>query len=168
MPITGGGKSPIRFVLALLTTSLLVATGSACHAKNSGPAASSTRQVTVNGSGQVQGAPDTLTVDVGIEFSAPDVTTAMNQTNERQKAVIAAVQNAGVDPKDISTTEVSLQPQYDGAGGTITAYRANNAIKVRIANWIRPHMYWASSPVPAATPPGSTPCITQSRTTRSC
>lgn len=132
MPITGGGKSPFRFVLVVLAMILLVATGSACNAKNPEAAGSSPRQVTVNGSGQVQGAPDTLTADVGIEFTAPDVTAAMNQTNERQQAVIAAVQNAGVDSKDVSTTEVTLQPQYGGAGGTVTGYRANNSVRVTI------------------------------------
>ena len=132
MPITGGGKSPFRFVLVVLAMSLLVATGSACNAKNPEAAGSSPRQVTVNGSGQVQGAPDTLTADVGIEFTAPDVTTAMNQTNERQQAVITAVQNAGVDSKDVSTNEVTLQPQYGGAGGTITGYRANDSVRITI------------------------------------
>jgi uncharacterized protein len=39
---------------------------------------------------------------------------------------------AGVDRKDISTTDVSLQPQYDSAGGTINGYRANNSIRVKI------------------------------------
>jgi hypothetical protein len=92
----------------------------------------SPRQVTVVGSGHVQGVPDTLTADVGIEFTAPDVTAAMDQTNARQQAVIDALAGAGVDRKDISTTDVSLQPQYDSSGGTITGYRAGNAIRVTI------------------------------------
>lgn len=92
----------------------------------------SPRQVTVVGSGHVQGVPDTLTADVGIEFIAPDVTAAMDQTNARQQAVIDALAGAGVDRKDISTTDVSLQPQYDSSGGTITGYRAGNAIRVTI------------------------------------
>jgi uncharacterized protein len=90
------------------------------------------RQVTVVGSGKVQGVPDTLTADVGIEFTAPDVTAAMNQTNARQQAVINALAGAGVDRKDISTTDVSLQPQYDNSGATITGYRAGNSIRVKI------------------------------------
>ena len=90
------------------------------------------REVTVVGSGHIQGVPDTLTADVGIEFTAPDVTAAMNQTNDRQRAVINAVTGAGVDRKDISTTDVSLQPQYDNAGGAITGYRAGNSIRVKI------------------------------------
>jgi uncharacterized protein len=90
------------------------------------------RQVTVVGSGHVQGVPDTLTADVGIEFTARDVTAAMDQTNGRQQAVIDALANAGVDRKDISTTDVSLQPQYDNAGATIAGYRAANSIRVKI------------------------------------
>jgi uncharacterized protein len=73
-----------------------------------------------------------LTADVGIEFTAPDVTVAMNQTNDRQQAVINALTGAGVDRKDISTTEVSLQPQYDSSGRAITGYRADNSIRVKI------------------------------------
>jgi uncharacterized protein len=106
-------------------------TVSACDS-GPGPVGQNPRQVTVVGSGQVQGVPDTLTADVGIEFSAPDVTTAMNRTNERQQSVITALSGAGVDRKDISTTEVSLQPEYLGTEGTISGYRASNSIRVKI------------------------------------
>ena len=89
--------------------------------------------MTVIGSGQVQGVPDTLTANVGIEFTAPDVTTAMNQTNDRQQAVINALVGAGMDRKNISTTTVNLQPQYSNPEpATITGYRATNAIEVKI------------------------------------
>jgi uncharacterized protein len=42
------------------------------------------------------------------------------------------VTGAGIDRKDISTTGVSLQPQYDNVGGAITGYRAGNSIRVKI------------------------------------
>lgn len=94
------------------------------------------RQVTVVGTGEVQGVPDTLTTEAGIEFLAGDVTSAMNQTSERQQIVIDALVDAGVDRKDISTTQVSLQPQYgnpDNSGSsTITGYRAGNTIRVKV------------------------------------
>jgi uncharacterized protein YggE len=56
----------------------------------------------------------------------------MNQTNDRQQAVINALTGAGVDRKDISTTQVSLQPQYDSSSSAITGYRAGNSIRVKI------------------------------------
>lgn len=73
-----------------------------------------------------------MTADVGIEFTAADVTAAMNQTNDRQQAVINALVGAGLDRKDISTTTVNLEPQYSSGTATITGYRATNAIRVKI------------------------------------
>src|ERR1700731_594008 len=127
----------VRKSIVLAAAGLTVAVLSACDKHNAAPApGTNPRQVTVVGSGQVQGVPDTLTADAGIEFTAPDVTAAMNQTNARQQAVINALVGAGLDRKDISTTTVTLEPQYSnpGASGTasITGYRATNAIQVKI------------------------------------
>jgi uncharacterized protein YggE len=126
----------VRRSIALAAAGLAVAALSACNKHSPAPPGANPRQVTVIGSGQVQGVPDTLTADVGIEFTALDVTAAMNQTNDRQRAVINALVGAGLDRKDISTTEVTLQPQYGNPGPngteTITGYRSNNSIQVKI------------------------------------
>ena len=123
-----------RFLL--LAAAALAAVGiSACDSSSgpTGTADKETRQVTVVGAGQVQGAPDTLTVNASIEFVAPDVSGAMNQTSDRQKAVIDALVGFGIDRKDISTTQVSLQPQFAGGDSTtIVGYRASNSIDVKI------------------------------------
>ncbi|KQH80108.1 hypothetical protein AO501_16925 [Mycobacterium gordonae] len=126
-----------RRLTAAAAAGVALLTVSACDSHNAAPSPSTNpRQVTVVGSGQVQGVPDTLTADVAIEFTAADVTTAMNQTNERQQAVINALVAAGLDRKDIRTTNVSLQPQYakpESAGtATIAGYRADNAIEIKI------------------------------------
>jgi uncharacterized protein YggE len=123
-----------RRSIALAAVGLTIVTLSGCNKHNAAaPPGANPRQVTVIGAGQVQGVPDTLTADVGIEFTAPDVTTAMNQTNDRQQAVINALAGAGVDRKNISTTTVNLQPQYSGGEpANITGYRATNGIRVKI------------------------------------
>jgi uncharacterized protein len=128
MRIRDRARLPLNIAFALGLTAAVVA---GCDSQ-SGRVGDNPREVTVVGSGQVQGVPDTLTADVGIQFTAPDVTTAMNQTNDRQQAVITALTGARVDRKDISTTEVGLQPEYDTFGGTITGYRADNSIRVKI------------------------------------
>ncbi|MGV9799877.1 SIMPL domain-containing protein [Mycobacterium sp. NPDC003449] len=133
----------MRFrVLALAGLTAATLGLSACDA-TSGPASggkTEPRQVTVVGNGQVQGVPDTLTADVAMEFTAPDVSGALNQSSQRQQAVIDALVGAGTDRADIATTQVSVQPQFDSdgsAGSTITGYRASNAIKVKIRDTSR-------------------------------
>ncbi|ORJ54934.1 SIMPL domain-containing protein [Mycobacterium simiae] len=125
------GRCP-RWSIVVASAVLAMTAATACDSHTAAPPGANPRQVTVTGSGQVQGVPDTLTADVGIEFNASDVTTAMNQTNDRQQAVINALTGAGIDRKDISTTQVTLQPQYASPEPIITGYRATNAIQVKI------------------------------------
>jgi uncharacterized protein YggE len=137
MPIAARAKMPTR--LLVLAAAGLAAVGvSACDA-SSGPVLTPEGEaqhvVTVIGSGEVQGTPDTLNVNASIEFIAPDVTGAMNQTSDRQAAVIQALVDAGVDRKDINTSQVSLQPQFTEGGDNpqaIIGYRASNSIDVKI------------------------------------
>jgi uncharacterized protein YggE len=122
--------------LLLIAAAARAAVGLSACDSTSGPTGSSdreTRQVTVVGAGEVQGAPDTLNVNASIEFVAPDVSGAMNQTSDRQQAVIDALVGAGIDRKDISTSNVSLQPQFAGGDSTtIVGYRANNSIDIKV------------------------------------
>ncbi|BBX19989.1 hypothetical protein CRI77_21630 [Mycolicibacterium duvalii] len=135
MPIT----ATARKVTLAAASGLLVAGLTACDAQ-SGPTlepSSDTRQVTVVGEGQVEGTPDTLTVNASMESLAPDATTAMNETNELQQQVIDALVELGIDRRDLSTTEASLQPQFGPQDNTITAYRATNSLDVKIRDLTR-------------------------------
>lgn len=131
-------RAPVRICLAIrlaIVAAALALGVAACDSKPASPQSSDTnapRQVTVIGNGKVQGAPDTLTVSASMEATAPDITAALNQTSQRQQAVITALGGAGVDKKDISTSQVSLQPQYNIDGSTISGYRASNSIDVKI------------------------------------
>lgn len=133
---TRSARKVLRWSTTLALAGLVGVATAGCDAAPGVVGADQARQVTVVGSGEVQGIPDTLTTEAGIEFVAGDVTNAMNQTSERQQAVIDALVDAGVDRKDISTTQVSLQPQYGNAeaGGSanITGYRASNTIRVKV------------------------------------
>src|SRR5664279_667583 len=130
MPISAWAKLPTR-VLVIAAAGLTVAGVAACDTK-SGPvpaaAEGNVRQVTVVGEGKVQGTPDTVTVSAAIESIAPDASSALNQTNQRMTAVTDAVANQGIDRKDISTTGITLSPQY-GDNSVITAYQASNSIE---------------------------------------
>ncbi|MCW1960321.1 MAG: SIMPL domain-containing protein [Mycobacterium sp.] len=114
-------------IAALLIAPVAAAALAGCD--SAPPAQSGARQVTVVGSGKVQGTPDTVTADVGIEVVAPDATAAMNQASDRQKAVIDALTGRGFDAKDIRTTTLTVQPQL-GDNAVVTGYRATNDISV--------------------------------------
>jgi len=121
-------------LVGFVAAGLAAATLTACDVQPS-PAVTpdlDPRQVTVVGAGQVQGTPDTLTVDASMESVAPDATAAMNQTNDQQQAVIDALVDAGIDREDLTTTEADLQPQYAPENNAIIAYRATNSINVTI------------------------------------
>ncbi|MGZ8802694.1 MAG: SIMPL domain-containing protein [Mycobacterium sp.] len=134
MPIAAGAKTARTKLMCFAAAGIAAAALTACDSQ-AGPTLTpdaDTRQVTVVGAGQVQGSPDTLTVNASMEFLAPDATAAMNQTNERQRAVIDALVEAGIDRKDLATTQADLQPQYGPDNTAIAAYRATNSINVTI------------------------------------
>lgn len=94
----------VRHSIALVAAGLAAAL-SGCDSHNSGSLGADPRQVTVFGSGQVQGVPDTLIADVGIQVTAADV------------RVTVAPQYSNPEPAGTAT---------------ITGYRADNDIEVKI------------------------------------
>src|ERR1700712_2356640 len=97
------------------------------------PGTAAPRQVTVIGEGKVDGTPDTLVISLSIAATAPDAIGASNQTSSRANAVTDAIVGQGVDRKDVSTTTVTLQPQYGGSDNTtIVGYQSSNSIDVKV------------------------------------
>ncbi|WP_207843357.1 SIMPL domain-containing protein [Williamsia soli] len=96
------------------------------------------RSVTVVGNGQVEGAPDTLRADLGVETAGDDVSTAVNAANQEIAAITEAVVNAGVPRENIQTQQVTLSPDYSnpvpGGSSQISGYRATNSLRVDITD----------------------------------
>ena len=131
-------KSPRTLTRLLVITSAALAVVGVvgCDAKSAPaavPGTSAPRQVTVVGEGKVDGTPDTVTISLSIAATAPDAISASNQTSSRATAVTDAIVGQGVDRKDISTTTVTLQPQYGGSDNTtIVGYQSTNSIDVKV------------------------------------
>ncbi|PRC43935.1 hypothetical protein C6A85_000000102795, partial [Mycobacterium sp. ITM-2017-0098] len=135
MPIAARAKTVRNTLIAIAAAGMTAAGMTACDAQSAAPTlepSADTRQVTVVGEGQVQGTPDTLTVNASMEFQGADATAAMNQTNERQQAVIDGLVGLGIDLEDVATTAADLQPQYGSDSTTISSYRATNSVNVKI------------------------------------
>ncbi|WP_238422493.1 SIMPL domain-containing protein [Gordonia sp. 'Campus'] len=130
---TGRGNRTIVRASALAVIAAVAVVVSGC---GSDPAGDQPRSVTVVGTGQVTGTPDTLRADIGVEATASDVTTALNETSAKVTAVTDAVVAAGVERKDVATQQVSVNPQYTnpspGATSEVGGYLATNTIRVTI------------------------------------
>jgi uncharacterized protein YggE len=135
MPKPAQSSRPSIRLLVLASAALAVVGVVGCDA-TSAPAAvpgtSAPRQVTVVGEGKVDGTPDTLTLSLSVAGTAPDAVGASNLTSTRATAVTDALAGQGIDRKDISTTTVTLQPQYGSDGTTVTGFQSTNSIDVKV------------------------------------
>ena len=90
------------------------------------------RQVTVVGRGEVKGAPDTATVQIGVETEAATSKDALAQNSAETKAVQDKLTELGIDAKDIQTNNFSISPTYGADGRQVTGYRVSNLVTVKI------------------------------------
>jgi uncharacterized protein YggE len=88
--------------------------------------------ITAHGVGQVSGAPDLMTISVGVETRAAHASDALSQNSVLTRAVIASLTAHGVADKDIQTAQLSLYPQYDNSGRTITGYQVSDSVTAKL------------------------------------
>lgn len=78
--------------------------------------------------------PDTASLHLGVQATRPTAGDALNHTNASATSLIAALRDAGVADDDISTSGLSIFPQYGSENNAITGYQASNNITVTIRN----------------------------------
>lgn len=88
--------------------------------------------ISASGLGTVTGKPDVLTVQLGVETSAPRAEDALDDNNNRATALIDTLKQRGVADKDIQTSQLSIYPRYDDQGRRITGYQANNMVTAKL------------------------------------
>ena len=91
--------------------------------------------MTVGGEATIAVAPDTAIIRIGVTSQGKNAREA-SEANARQiTAVLAAIKASGIDDRDIQTSRLSLQPQYDpNKSGTarLTGFQVTNQLTVRI------------------------------------
>lgn len=70
------------------------------------------RSISIVGTGEVKARPDIGIVTVGVLKRAPTAQEALKQNNDAMAEIIAHLEQAGVAPKDIQTTNFSVNPAY--------------------------------------------------------
>ena len=117
----------MRIALAALALALALASPLRAQAVD--------RLVTVGGEATIAVAPDTAIIRIGVTSQGKNAREA-SEANARQiTAVLAAIKASGIDDRDIQTSRLSLQPQYDpNKSGTarLTGFQVTNQLTVRI------------------------------------
>lgn len=91
------------------------------------------RTITVTGYGIAYGAPDIARVGLGVESSDADVQVALEATNTRLEAVLAALREAGIADADIQTNYFSIYQDGGGPEGRgEPTYRVLSMANVRV------------------------------------
>ncbi|MEI9964791.1 MAG: SIMPL domain-containing protein [Caulobacteraceae bacterium] len=135
-------KTPIlagALALALLAT---CAAGAVAQAAPDASAGSMFRATTLNlsASGEVKAAPDMATISLGVQSQQPTAAEAMADNARQMGQVIAALKKAGIDAKDIQTSGLNLNAQYDyeqNKPPRLTGYQASNQVSVTVYDLAR-------------------------------
>ena len=88
----------------------------------------------VTATGKTTRVPDLATIRAGVVTQAATAAAALSDNANRMSAVLSALKRAGIQPRDIATANVSLQPQYryeDNKPPVITGYQATNTVSIR-------------------------------------
>ena len=93
------------------------------------------RLVTVTGEASVSVAPDTSIIRIGVTSQGKTAREASEANAARMTSVLAAIKDAGIADKDVQTSRLSLQPQYDpnkAGAAHLLGFQVTNQVTVKI------------------------------------
>ena len=96
------------------------------------------RLISTTGTGAVEAAPDMATITLGVTQEARLATEAMDAASAAARAVLTRVEQAGIAPRDVQTSDVSLQPVWsrdsvsNNTTPRVTGYVARNTLSIRV------------------------------------
>jgi uncharacterized protein len=118
----------IPTTLALSAAGILMLAGAAL--------ADTPRTITVTGEGIVQAAPDQAVISLGVTTTDETAVAALAANSTALAEVIEQLKAAGVDPADLQTSNLSLNPNWSNyesvSGSGISGYTATNLLTVRV------------------------------------
>lgn len=87
--------------------------------------------LSLSAAGEVKAAPDMVSITLGVQTEAPTAQAAMSQNADRMSRIMAALKAAGLPDKDIQTSNISLNAQYDNEDNKpprLRGYQASNTV----------------------------------------
>jgi uncharacterized protein YggE len=122
-------------VVALVAATYLVGGGGGSHAKADTPAVTA-NTISVDGTGQAAGTPDSMITTIGVDTRGANPSTALAAANKAMATVQASLRNHGVAAKDVKTVGLSVNPFYSYAKGqqNLKGYEADEQVAVTLRN----------------------------------
>jgi uncharacterized protein YggE len=122
---------PIRIAAPLLLALLLpCAAGAQRHDGDE-------RTITVHGEGRALAEPDLATVHLGVTTDADSAAAALESNNKAMSQLFRTLTDAGIDSKDLQTSNFSISPQYerDERGRRqpqVIGYEVRNQVRIKV------------------------------------
>ncbi|MEO0981574.1 MAG: SIMPL domain-containing protein [Pseudomonadota bacterium] len=92
--------------------------------------------LTITAEAVVDREPDIAFLNAGVETEGETAAAAISENAERMTGVFDALAQAGVDPKDMQTSNFALEPRYnynrDGRPPELLGYKARNQLTVKV------------------------------------
>ncbi|MDU8912880.1 SIMPL domain-containing protein [Aestuariicoccus sp. MJ-SS9] len=93
--------------------------------------------LTVTGEGQAAAVPDMATITLGVTAQSENAAEAMDQTSEAVAAILERLDGLGLQPRDIQTSDVSLNPIWsrrmnNDTPPRIEGFEASNRLRLRV------------------------------------
>lgn len=97
--------------------------------------------LTVTGEGSVSATPDIAIVSSGVVTQAQTAAAALKANAAAMTKVLAAVKQAGIEERDVATSGIGVQPQYDYGNDSsnprsprLVGYEVRNVVTIRSRN----------------------------------
>jgi len=93
------------------------------------------RLVTVSGDATVAVAPDVAMIRLGVTSQGKNAREASDANAKQMTALLAAIKEGGIADRDVQTSRLSLQPQYDQSkpgAARLLGFQVTNQVTVRI------------------------------------
>lgn len=94
------------------------------------------RLITVSASGYAYAEPDQARLSAGVTAEADSAEAALSANTELMRKVVDGLKEAGIDAKDIQTSNFNVEPRYtnprDGTSPAINGYRVSNQVGILV------------------------------------
>lgn len=120
--------------LALALTAAAIPAAAAAQATVAAVRTVPGTRLDVSATGEVSRVPDVAIISAGVVTRAASATQAIGDNANRMERVRAALRRAGIAERDIQTSTISLNPEYnyrDNQPPVLTGYTASNQLTIR-------------------------------------